>query len=103
MHTMAYLGLFYCNLVLMPFHYRCVVFNFQRVQDDIPMSYIMAGARNRLGVSKEEMVVGWLLDLASVHDPQPDRDYTILGCFVFFISNIFLLTVGVECQPIVAS
>jgi hypothetical protein len=35
--------------------------------------------RGRANVSKEERIVSWLEDLASLHDPQPDKEFTILA------------------------
>jgi hypothetical protein len=51
----------------------------QRIENDIPMCMILNGAKSRTGLTKEEKVAGWILDLAKLHDPQPDRKYTILG------------------------
>lgn len=31
------------------------------------------------GISAEESICAWLIDLARLHDPQPDRPYTILA------------------------
>lgn len=31
------------------------------------------------GISADEAVCAWLIDLARLHDPQPDRPYTILA------------------------
>ena len=47
------------------------------------MSVLMNAATSRVGLSKEEKVSGWILDLAELHDPQPDKPYVILGRLFF--------------------
>lgn len=34
---------------------------------------------HRFGISFEEVVCGWLHHFADLHDPQPDKPYTILA------------------------
>jgi hypothetical protein len=49
-----------------------------RMDFGVPMSTVLAGP-HRYGISKEEVVCGWLFELAASHDPQPDKNYTILA------------------------
>ena len=49
----------------------------RRVDNKLPMATSLY--RHRCRISKEARVVAWLEDLASLHDPQPDKEFTILA------------------------
>ena len=48
----------------------------KRLDNDLPISSILQKTN---GITIEETICGWLLELAEAHDPQPDREYTILA------------------------
>ena len=48
-----------------------------RVENNLPVSAVLR--RGPFGVTKDEIICGWLLELAKAHDPQPDKEFTILA------------------------
>ena len=50
----------------------------ERLDYDLPISAALK-VGHHIGVSREELVCGWLDDLADTHDHQPDKEFVILS------------------------
>ena len=56
-----------------------------RLRMGLDMTHQVGDSKEYRRRDKSSLVAGWLMDLAKCHDPQPDREFSILGEILFFI------------------
>ena len=50
-----------------------------RLRMGLDMTHQVGDSKEYRRRDKSSLVAGWLMDLAKCHDPQPDREFSILG------------------------